>query len=146
MRFLHGIHQMRYKRPTTRIFISKTDLDAAYRRLHVWAQMALLAITVIKNIAYILLRSPFGVANGPNDYSLVSEPIMDLTNEILLDESWDPSNVHSPLQSQLAEPHHRFPADTPFGQARALFVPTPFCEAVTKVSVLTKTDGLHLEK
>jgi len=36
--------------------------------------MALLAITIIGRIAYILIRLPCGVANGPNDYSIISTP------------------------------------------------------------------------
>ena len=59
---------MRYTYPQVRILICKLDLDAAYMRLHVLAAMAVLTITIIRNIAYILLRLPFGVANGPNDF------------------------------------------------------------------------------
>ena len=81
-----------------RILICKLDLDAAYRRLHVLAAMVVLTITIIRKIAYILLRLPFGVANGPNDFSIVSEPIMDLTNDILRDDTCDPNDIHSPLQ------------------------------------------------
>ena len=76
-------------------------MDAAYRQLHVIAAMAVLTITILKKIAYILLRLPFGVANGPNDFSLLSEPIMDLTNDILRDKEWDPTEIRSPLQPEL---------------------------------------------
>ena len=75
----------------------KLDLEAAYRRLHVTTRMALLAITIIGRIAYILLRLPFGVANGPNDYSIISETIMDLTNDILADDTFDPAIIKSHL-------------------------------------------------
>ena len=75
----------------------KIDLDAAYGRLHVTAKMALLTITIIQKIAYVLLHLPFGVANGPNDYSVVSEPIFNLTNDVLRDPSFDPTILHSPL-------------------------------------------------
>ena len=39
-------------------------------------------------IAYILLRLPFGVANELNDYSVISESIFDLTNDVLRDEMY----------------------------------------------------------
>ena len=130
IRILHVIHIMRYTYPQIRILICKLDLDAAYRRLHVLAAMAVLTITIIKNIAYILLRLPFGVANGPNDFSLISEPIMDLTNDILRDGSWNHNEVHSPLQSQFKQPNIRYPNTAPFGVARQLFVPVPFHWAV----------------
>ena len=63
-------------------YIIKLDLDAAYRCLH--------------KIAYILLRLPFGVVNIPNNFILLSEPIMDLTHDILRDDKWDPAEIHSP--------------------------------------------------
>ena len=130
IRILHVIHIMRYTHPCMRILICKLDLDAAYRRLHVLAAMAVLTITIIRKIAYILLRLPFGVANGPNDFSIVSEPIMDLTNDILRDDTWDPNDIHSPLQSIFKQPLTRYPTNTPFGRARKLFVPVPFHWAV----------------
>ena len=68
LRILHQIHIMRFTYPSVCIFLSKLDIDAAYRRIHVTAKMAMLAITIIKRIAYVLLRLPFGVANGPADF------------------------------------------------------------------------------
>lgn len=126
MRILHGIHIMRLNQPFIRILMLKLDLDAAYRRLHVTARMALLTITVIQKIAYILLRLPFGVANGPNDYSLISEPIFDLTNDVLRDPTFDPTDLHSPLQSEFEAPASTYDDSTPFEPARPLFVDVPF--------------------
>ena len=126
LRILHAIHAMRISHPLICILLIKIDLDAAYRRLHVTAKMALLTITIIKKIAYILLRLPFGVANGPNDYSLISEPLFDLTNEILRDPSYDPSLLHSPIQEQLQDKDISYTSSTPFGTARPLFVNVPF--------------------
>ena len=74
---LRVLHKLRH--PKFRILLIKIDLDAAYRRLHVKAAIALLTITIIEKLAYVLLHLPFGVANGSNDYSLVSEPLFDLT-------------------------------------------------------------------
>ena len=131
IRFLHAIHQMRLHHPQIRILLIKIDLDAAYRRLHVTAKMAVLTITILQKIAYILLRLPFGVANGPSDYCQVSEPIMDLTNDILRDDSWEPSELHSPLCSKFEEPSNSYTPDAPFAKARKLFVPAPFYPAIT---------------
>ena len=107
---LHTIHIMQLRHPLLCILLIKIDLDTAYRRLHVTAEMAILTITIIKKIAYILLRLPFGAANGPNDYSLVSEPIFDITNDILRDPTYDPSQLHSPIQHRLQDKelsHHK---------------------------------------
>ena len=92
------------------------------------AEMAVMTITIIKKIAYILLCLPFGVANGPNDFCLISEPIIDLTNDILRDLTWSPLTLHSPLQENFDPPP--LPSNTPFKNARKLFVPVPFHPAV----------------
>ena len=131
LRLLHAIHSMRLNNPAVPIYIMKLDLEAAYRRMHVTAKMALLAITIIGKIAYILLRLPFGVANGPNDYGYVSEPIMDLTNDILRDDTWDPDEVYSPLRDTLVPPQLNSDTDpASFGRARKLIVDVPFFPAV----------------
>ena len=88
--------------------------------------MSVLTITIIKKIAYILLRLPFGVANGPNDFCLISESIIDLSNEILRGDTWDHKLLHSPLQSRFKPKHKCRTEITPFGTARKLFVPVPF--------------------
>ena len=66
------------------------------------------------------------MANGPNDYSTISEPIFDMTNEILLDKTYDPSSLHSPLQKEMSKPKQNKTKDTPFGEARPLIVDVPF--------------------
>ena len=121
---------MRIQHPELLILLIKYDLDAAYRRLHIIARMAVLAITILKNIAYILLRLPFGVANGPSDYCVISEPVVDLSNDILRDNSWDPSKTYSPLRSKFDKPTQRYDDATPFEPARPLFVPVPYAPAV----------------
>ena len=49
--------------------MTKLDLDAAYRRLHMLAKMAVLTMTIIKRMAYILMRLPFGEANAPTTFA-----------------------------------------------------------------------------
>ena len=120
IRLLHSIHQMRYYYPLIRILLIKADLDAAYWRLHVMAKMAVLTITILHRIAYILLRLPFGVANGPSDYCQVSEPIIDLTNDMLRDKTWHLSETYSPLRSKFEKPNNCYSKETPFAKAREL--------------------------
>ena len=92
--------------------------------------MAVLTITIIRKIAYILLRLSFGVANGPNDFCLVSKPIIDLTNNVLRDDTWNPETTQSPLQQHFKPSSQRYESPTPFGKSRKLFVPIPFYWAV----------------
>ena len=126
LRLLHTIQKMRIKHPELRILITKLDLDAAYRRLHMLARMAVMTITIIKKIAYILMHLPFGVANGPHDFCLISEPLIDLVNDILRDATFDPSRTYSPIKHILQPPKDRYEDKTPFGKARDLFVTVPF--------------------
>ena len=44
-------------------------------------------------IAYILIRIPFGVSAGPSWFSIVSEAFFDLIYDLLLDETWDPETM-----------------------------------------------------
>ena len=120
---------MRWTKPKTRILITKMDLEAAYRRLYVTEKMALLTITIICDIAYIFLRLPFGVANSPADCSAMSEPVMDLTNDILQDETWDPDHTHNPIKDELDHHQERYEDNIPYGQARELFVEIPYFPA-----------------
>ena len=90
--------------PGIEIYISKLDLDAAYHRLHVLAAMAVMTLTILKKIAYILLCLPFGVANEPNNFCLISELIIDLTNDILRDKTWSPRAIHSLLKTRFNPP------------------------------------------
>ena len=103
IRFLHDIHQIRLHNPQIRIFLIKIDLDAAYYRLHVMARMAVLTLKISQTDIYMLLRLQSGVSNGPSNYCQASEPIMNLTNDILWDNSWEPSELHSPLGSRFDE-------------------------------------------
>ena len=111
----------------------KLNLDAAYRKIHVLIKMALLGITSVEEIAYILLRLPFGVANSSNYYSLISDPIFDMTNDILQNVYYNPDKLYSPLRSEFDGPKQLFDEGTPFGVARPLFVDVSFR--------FVKTDG-----
>lgn len=126
LKVFHNIHIMRLTYPFMRILLIKYDLDAAYRKIHLTAKMGLLTITTLKEIAYILLRLPFGEANGPNDYETISEPVFDLTNETLMDKTFDPNKVHSSLQKEMSTPVNYNPIDTKFGMVRPLIVNVPF--------------------
>ena len=70
------------------------------------------------------------MANGPADYSQISEPVMDLTNDVLQDKTWNPNNLHNPLQTEFDRPTDRCDEHIPFGHARKLDVDVPFHPAV----------------
>ena len=130
-RILHSLLEMSQSHPKTKIYMSKYDLDAAYRRLHVNPKHNLQCTTIIDKIAYIPLRLPFGVAAGPSIYSTMSETIFDLTNDLLNDKTWNINDLNSPIIDKLHPPQ---PLDDSiqFGEAEELevYIPsrTSFCD------------------
>ena len=132
-RILHGIHRKRIEFPTTRILISKMDLDAAYRRLHMKAKWAVRQITIVDNIAYILTRLAFGATIGPSVYSTVSEAIFDLIFDLVNDKTWNHRELYSPFTNNTcsSDDENTEVNNSPFTQAMQLAVPVPFREIIT---------------
>ena len=128
-RFLHGIAIMRYQCPDQKILLGKFDGDAAFRRLHVNGRLAAATITIFLHIAYILLRLPFGSVPAPSEWCIFSEITVDLTNDLLEDETWEPETLHSPHQPMFKEPEFE-PDELPLGQAHEPHVDVPFRRAV----------------
>jgi hypothetical protein len=128
-RFLHGIHQIRRNHPTSIIWMNKTDMDAAYRRLHTNMTAAVTCITVVDEIAYLLTRVPFGAAPAPAGFSLVSDAAGDLSQDLASDPSWDPHSLRSSFH--LDFPPRQEADDVPFGQADELAVNLPPRKIVT---------------
>lgn len=125
LRYLHQIHVARLKHPNVKIYQVKTDLDAAYRRIHVMPSIAKLQISVINKIAYIGSRLPFGSSPVPFLYSIISDVIFDLNNDILEEPDWNYNELHSPNTHKFS---HKviMDKDIPFGQAKTLLPPVPF--------------------
>ena len=103
LQILHNIQSMRIRHPTDKIYINKTDLDAAFPRLHVLLEHAVMCITVVGTMGYILGRCPFGTNEGPGKFCVTSEIVIDLSQEIADDPTWNPSDLKSPH-------YERFPA------------------------------------
>ena len=97
------IPAMQIKWTTKRILIGKTDLDAAYCRMHTNATAASTCIAIVDKISFLCLRLPFGTTSAPAEYMNVSEASIDLGNGLLWDESWDTDDLNSPHLSLL--PH-----------------------------------------
>ncbi len=95
-RVLHHIQHMRFNNKSTRILMAKHDLDSAYRRLHWHARCALLCITIIANIAYLLTRLCFGISSGPSEWCLISETLVDFASILIKDKTWDPKKLYNP--------------------------------------------------
>ena len=94
---------MRIRWPTKRILIGKTDLDAAYHRIHANATTALACILIVDKLYFLFLRLTFGITPAPAEYTTVSEAAIDLGNNLLQDQSWDTNDLNSPHQSLLTQ-------------------------------------------
>ena len=97
------ISTMRIRWPTKLILIGKTDLDAAYRRIHANATTASTCISIVDELSFLCLRLPFGTTPAPEESMTVSETALDLGNDILRYEYWDTDDLNSPHQSLLTQ-------------------------------------------
>jgi hypothetical protein len=128
-RFLHGIHNIRRRHPNKTIWLNKTDMDAAYRRLHTNMTAAVTCITIIDKIAYLLNRVPFGSTPAPSKFSCISDIAGDLAQDLCTNSTWEPSSLHSSFN--LDFPPNKEPDDIPFGVANELLVTLPPRDIVT---------------
>ena len=107
---------MRFCHKFTRLISTKTDLDAAYRRIHATVSAVVACITKIGDLAYLLLRLPFGAKLAGTRFTTVSDSTVDLTNAITNDESWDADEVHSHHYKMINTlPLHLQDNNIPFG-------------------------------
>ena len=95
------ISAMRSRCSTKQILIRKTDLDAAYRRIHAHANTASTCIAIVDELAFLCLRLPFGTTPAPAEYTTIIEAAIDLGNDLLQDQSWDTNDLNSPHRSLL---------------------------------------------
>jgi hypothetical protein len=124
-RIINYIISLRLRHPSTPIFISKFDFDAAFRRCHMSLESALESCCVLNNLLIIPLRLTFGGSSCPNLWGTFSETICDLANEIIQNEAWDHKVLFDALSHQIIVPK-RIPPDIPFSAALPLAIDVPF--------------------
>jgi hypothetical protein len=95
-----------------------------------------MCITVVEDLVYLSLQLPFGGhPASPNLWRNFSDSISDLSTAIAKDSSWDPGELHSPLQG-LIPMTVSASDDVPFGQALPMCVTLPSsCEGTYKADV-----------
>jgi hypothetical protein len=89
------------KYPTTRIYATKIDFKQAYCHLHVSYKIAKQCCTQLppKEIVLMALCLTFGGTPCPFKWGAILETICDLATALLLDNDWDPTNLHAPNQA-----------------------------------------------
>ncbi len=112
--------------PDKRILATKIDYKSAYRRCHIHAKTAIQACTQLtdEELAIVFLRLTFGGMPGSFEWGCISESICDLTNRLLLDEDWDPEQLHAPNQ-ELVPAKQVLDDDIPFAEGKQLVVNVP---------------------
>jgi hypothetical protein len=103
-RILHYIINLRKLNPSSKIFISKFDFDAAYRRCHLSATTSAECCTIHENYLYMHLRLTFGGSACPTLWNALAEPITDIANKLIQNPLWNHSEVFDPLMNLLGEP------------------------------------------
>ena len=92
---VHEVHPLRTLHPSTPILLSKYNLDAAYQRLSVAINFALICAMAVGDMLYICFRLCFGDKLAPALFSLVSKFITELAQALCGNQSWDPSTIQS---------------------------------------------------
>jgi hypothetical protein len=94
MRTLHYIASIRLRHPYTPIYLSKFDLDAAYRRCHLASETASECLTIYNNYLLTTLWMTFGRAPCPPLWGYISDMIADLSNALIQDTPFPPQRKH----------------------------------------------------
>ena len=116
----------RQKFPNWQIFITKIDFKSAFRQCHLNAKNTLQTCVQFPEdkLAIMSLRLSFRGRPCPQEWSVLAEPIWDLSNTFLKSDEWDPKILFSPYQ-HLVPPIQMLDDDTPFGKAKELVVEAP---------------------
>jgi hypothetical protein len=101
MRLLHYVCLLRRRFPGERLLLTKVDCKSAYRRIHLRATTALKACTVFAGMLLVALRLTFGGAPNPSQWSDVSEVAVDLANDLVRRDDWEPAEWSAPQQHLL---------------------------------------------
>ena len=81
------------------------------------------------DLVIMFLRMTFGGKPNASAWGCISEIVADLANKLLVCDTWDPSTLHSPLQSKIPS-------------RKALDPHIPFAQAfATSVHILTEDKG-----
>ena len=103
MRLLHYICLLRRRFSGERLLLTKVDCELAYRRIHLQATTAMKACTVFAGLLLVALGLAFGGApsENPSQWTDVSEVAVDLANDLVRRDDWDPTLWSAPQQQLL---------------------------------------------
>ncbi len=123
-RSIHYIVNIRFKHPSTKIFICKVDLDAAFRRCTLASSTATESLTIFDNMLLMALRMTFGGSACPSLWGIISETLADLSNTLLHNSYWNHNDLYDDISNDLDCPIC-LPQSLPFHPAKELAVTLP---------------------
>ena len=89
------ITAMHIKYPSKQTLIVKTYLNVAYRRIHENAQITSTCIKILVRLDFLCMWLEFGTTPKPIEYIAISEAAIDTGDDILMDASWETTNLQS---------------------------------------------------
>jgi hypothetical protein len=123
-RLIHYIVNVRRILPSTKIYICKVDMDAAYRRCSLSCETSWESLTIFDGLLLVALRLTFGGAPCPNLWGVISETITDVANTILHNPFWNHLDLYDKLSDTIETPNS-LPPEMPFHQVREMAVTLP---------------------
>jgi hypothetical protein len=123
-RLIHYFLSIRSRHPNIKILGGKSDIKSAYRRITLNGQTAVKCAIMCQEFSLVSLRLTFGGSPCPNEWCIASELFIDLANDILHCEDWNPQELFSPHAPTLLPPQY-LNNDIPFTPATDLDVQIP---------------------
>jgi hypothetical protein len=123
-RSLHYIVNTHARHPSTKIFICKVDLDAAFRRCTLASTTSNESLTIFDNMLLIALRMTFGGSACPSLWGIISETLADLSNALVHNTHWNHNELYDTISDDLDHPLS-LPDSLPFHPAKELSVTLP---------------------
>jgi hypothetical protein len=114
---VHYIIYLQQKLPSTRILISKIDMDAAYHHCTISWSTAYESLTIYDGLLLVALRMTFGGSPCPSLWGIISETSTDLANNLIQNEAWDQRFFQDYLLKSIDPPPNNSD-NTPFNQAK----------------------------
>ena len=111
------VHHMDFKMHPDR----EKYLNYTYQCVHANIQTTSTCITIVVKLAFICMHLPFGTNPAPSEYTTISEASIKLGNYLLMEVSWDATNLQSPHIHLLPREDY-LPASCPLVKAYQLGV------------------------
>jgi hypothetical protein len=123
-RLLHYIVNTCFRHPSTKIFICKIDIDAAFRHGTLAGTTATDSLTIVDDLLLMALQMTFGGAPCPSLWGVISETLANIANSLLQNPHWDHHLLYDPISDTLDSPSSLLES-IPFHPGKELAVSLP---------------------